>query len=40
MLFGYEWELVKSPAGVTAWLAKDCAKSTIPDRTTVEEARR
>ena len=25
MLFGYEWELVKSPAGAWQWLAKDVA---------------
>ena len=23
MLFGYEWELVKSPAGAQQWQAKD-----------------
>jgi catalase-peroxidase len=32
MLFGYEWELVKSPAGAWQWLAKDVApKHMIPD---------
>ena len=32
MLFGYEWELVKSPAGAKQWLAKDVAeKDMIPD---------
>ncbi len=32
MLFGYEWELVKSPAGAWQWLAKDVAeKDLIPD---------
>jgi len=32
MLFGYEWELVKSPAGAWQWLAKDVAeKDMIPD---------
>jgi catalase-peroxidase len=32
MLFGYEWELVKSPAGANQWLAKDVAdKDMIPD---------
>jgi catalase-peroxidase len=31
-LFGYEWELVKSPAGAKQWLAKDVAeKDLIPD---------
>jgi len=31
-LFGYEWELVKSPAGASQWLAKDVAeKDLIPD---------
>jgi catalase-peroxidase len=28
MLFGYEWELVKSPAGAHQWLAKDVAERT------------
>ncbi len=32
MLFNYEWELVKSPAGAQQWLAKDVAeKDMIPD---------
>ncbi|HEX4953728.1 MAG TPA: catalase/peroxidase HPI [Thermoanaerobaculia bacterium] len=32
MLFGYEWELVKSPAGAWQWLAKDVAeKDLVPD---------
>ena len=32
MLFGYEWELVKSPAGAWQWRAKDVAeKHMIPD---------
>ncbi|MCA1809811.1 MAG: catalase/peroxidase HPI [Lentisphaerae bacterium] len=32
MLFGYEWELVKSPAGAYQWLAKDVKKENmIPD---------
>jgi len=32
MLFGYEWELVKSPAGAWQWLAKDVKeKHLIPD---------
>jgi catalase-peroxidase len=32
MLFGYEWELVKSPAGAWQWRAKDVAeKDMIPD---------
>ena len=32
MLFGYEWECVKSPAGAWQWLAKDVAeKDMIPD---------
>jgi catalase-peroxidase len=32
MLFGYEWELVKSPAGAWQWLAKEVAeKDMIPD---------
>jgi catalase-peroxidase len=29
-LFGYEWELVKSPAGAWQWQAKD-APATVPD---------
>jgi catalase-peroxidase len=29
-LFGYEWELTKSPAGAHQWTAKD-AEATIPD---------
>ena len=29
-LFGYEWELTKSPAGAHQWVAKD-AEDTIPD---------
>ena len=32
MLFGYEWELVKSPAGAHQWVAKNVAeKDMIPD---------
>ena len=32
VLFGYEWELVKSPAGAWQWLAKDVApEHLIPD---------
>ncbi|MCW5654560.1 catalase/peroxidase HPI [Hydrogenophaga sp.] len=32
MLFGYEWELVKSPAGAHQWLAKDVRdEHMIPD---------
>src|SRR5574339_1314211 len=32
MLFGYEWELVKSPASAWQWLAKDVrAEHMIPD---------
>jgi catalase-peroxidase len=32
MLFGYEWELVKSPAGAQQWLAKDVREEDmIPD---------
>ena len=32
MLFGYEWELVKSPAGAQQWIAKNIKKSDlIPD---------
>ena len=32
MLFGYEWELVKSPAGAHQWRAKDCKpEHMIPD---------
>ena len=31
-LFGYEWELVKSPAGAQQWLAKNVAeKDLVPD---------
>ena len=29
-LFGYEWELTKSPAGAHQWVAKDAA-ATVPD---------
>jgi len=29
MLFKYEWELVKSPAGANQWLAKDVAKEDM-----------
>ncbi|ADB31505.1 catalase/peroxidase HPI [Kribbella flavida DSM 17836] len=29
-LFGYEWELTKSPAGAYQWVAKD-AEETVPD---------
>ena len=32
MLFGYEWELIKSPAGAWQWQAKDCREDDlIPD---------
>jgi catalase-peroxidase len=32
MLFGYEWELVKSPSGAHQWRAKDCRpEHMIPD---------
>ncbi|MDP2262552.1 MAG: catalase/peroxidase HPI [Hydrogenophaga sp.] len=32
MLFGYEWELIKSPAGAHQWRAKDCRpEHLIPD---------
>jgi len=32
VLFGYEWELVKSPAGAHQWRAKDCRpEHLIPD---------
>ncbi|MDO8416014.1 MAG: catalase/peroxidase HPI [Agitococcus sp.] len=32
MLFGYEWELTKSPAGAHQWVAKDCkSEHLIPD---------
>ncbi|GAB2884607.1 catalase/peroxidase HPI [Uliginosibacterium flavum] len=32
MLFGYEWELTKSPAGAKQWFAKDCKpEHLIPD---------
>ena len=32
MLFGYEWELTKSPAGAKQWVAKDCKpEHMIPD---------
>jgi catalase-peroxidase len=31
-LFGYEWELTKSPAGASQWTPKDAsAKGTVPD---------
>lgn len=32
MLFGYDWELTKSPAGAHQWVAKNCkAEHMIPD---------
>ena len=32
MLFGYEWELIKSPSGAWQWQAKDCREEhMIPD---------
>ena len=32
MLFGYEWELTKSPAGAQQWVAKNCKpEHMIPD---------
>ncbi len=32
MLFGYEWELTRSPAGAHQWVAKDCRpEHLIPD---------
>ena len=32
MLFGYEWDLTKSPAGAHQWVAKDCKpEHLIPD---------
>ncbi|MBK9393155.1 MAG: catalase/peroxidase HPI [Uliginosibacterium sp.] len=32
MLFGYEWELTKSPSGAHQWVAKDCRpEHMIPD---------
>jgi catalase-peroxidase len=32
MLFGYEWELTKSPAGAQQWMPKNCkAEHMIPD---------
>lgn len=32
MLFGYEWELTRSPAGAHQWVAKDCKpEHLIPD---------
>jgi catalase-peroxidase len=30
-LFGYEWELVKSPAGANQWAPKNGAAATVPD---------
>ncbi|MEM8783965.1 MAG: peroxidase family protein, partial [Planctomycetota bacterium] len=30
-LFGYEWELTKSPAGAHQWQPKDPASQTVPD---------
>jgi catalase-peroxidase len=38
-LFGYEWELTKSPAGAWQWEAKD-AGNVIPDPETNEPARK
>jgi catalase-peroxidase len=36
-LFGYEWELTKSPAGANQWVAKDGAgANTVPDPETGE----
>ena len=36
-LFGFEWELTKSPAGAYQWTPKDGARpDTVPDRTTRE----
>ena len=35
MLFGYEWELTKSPSGAHQWVAKDVKpEHMIPTRTT------
>jgi catalase-peroxidase len=34
MLFGYEWELVKSPAGASSGWPRTCAEDMIPTRTT------
>jgi catalase-peroxidase len=31
VLFKYEWELVKSPAGAHQWLAKDTDEDMVPD---------
>jgi catalase-peroxidase len=30
-LFGYEWELTKSPAGAHQWTPKQCRRETVPD---------
>lgn len=38
-LFGYEWELTKSPAGAWQWVAKD-AEDVIPDPETNEPSRK
>jgi catalase-peroxidase len=38
-LFGYEWELTKSPAGAWQWEAKD-AENVIPDPETNEPSRK
>lgn len=37
-LFGYEWELTKSPAGAQQWTPKgDAAKNTVPDAHDLEK---
>jgi catalase (peroxidase I) len=39
-LFGYEWELTKSPAGAWQWTPKDGGETTSRTRTIRQEARR
>ena len=39
LLFGYEWELSKSPAGAHQWVAKD-APETVPDAFNAKQKRR
>ena len=34
VLFGYEWELTKSPAGANQWAAKDLRKITTRRKST------
>lgn len=31
ILFGYDWDIVKSPAGATQWVPTDASAATVPD---------